>query len=101
MPPRKASTKTVTSGRSRKKQRKTTATAISTMRVPSASLVTARGEPGTKSATARVVSDMAKPLAAPRLQKVDDEEKHEGDEEHDGGDRGRPGIIVLLQLYVY
>src|SRR4051794_24160323 len=99
MPPRSASTKTVASGSSTNTLRKMTVMAIMTTRTQGASLVTRGGRAGTKSAVARVASDIAEPLAAPGLEEIDREEQDEGDDQHDRRDDGRGGVVVLLQLH--
>src|SRR5258707_9115941 len=99
MPPRRASTNTVASGRSTKTVRKTTVIAIMTPRTQRGSLVTRGGRAGTKSAVASVASDIAEPLAAPGLQEIDGQEQDEGDDQHDRRDHRRGGIVVLLQLH--
>src|SRR5512134_2861100 len=94
MPPRSASTKTTTSGKARNSPRNPSATAIRTALTGPASVVGARRRAG---GVARATSDIAKSPARPCLDQVDHEEHHEGDRQHEGGDRGRARVVVLLE----
>src|SRR5690606_39401332 len=127
MPRRKASAKTETSGRNRKRARNRNATVISVTRSQSGSRrargrttgsVTVRWSLETAEAMRRRVRSFNAEAqrrggrgglvgrrgsgglvsSAPFLQEVDAEEQGEGDGEHDRGDGGRSGGVVLFEL---
>src|SRR5581483_295296 len=99
MPPRRASTKTVTRGRRTNTLKNTSVMPIRTARTQGASVVTRGGRAATKVAAGSVTSDMAEPLSAPSLQQVDGEEEDERDRQHHGRDHGRGGVVEFLQLH--
>src|SRR5204863_118586 len=95
MPGVNASTKTVTSGRSRNSARKTTAMAMRRMRTPFRSVVAPVRE--RISGAASAASTMTKPPSRPCLEQVDRQQQHEGNRQHDGGDGGGAGVVEFLQ----
>src|SRR5215212_10522198 len=98
-PSRKASTKTTTSGSTRKKARNTSASAIRAARIWAGSVsgrrVRASGEDRSSVA---VAGSATLPPPRPRLQEVDREEKNERRDQHERGDHGRAGVVELLEL---
>src|SRR5215211_7974818 len=78
-----ASEKTASSGMTRNKARKPTASAISVQRTTLASVSASR---------------MAEPAAAEGLQAIYGEQRQEGDREHHRRDGGGAGIVELLEL---
>src|SRR6476469_6326479 len=85
MPLLKAWTKTISSGSTRKMPRNSATAAMRTNRTSGRSWVTSR------------CLDMAEPPAGPDLEQIVDQEQHEGDEQHGGGDRGCPRIVEFLE----
>src|SRR3954471_16326697 len=84
------------SGSRRNTPRKMKAAAIRNQRASGFSLV---GEVTTAfMAKGGMIAMSAIALAAPRLEKVDDQQHDEGDHQHDRGDRSGRGIIVFLEL---
>src|SRR6266508_1300524 len=82
-PRRRASENTASSGTTRNRARKPTASAISVQRTNLASVNASR---------------MAEPAAAEGLQAVDGEQRQEGERQHHRGDGGGAGIVELLEL---
>src|ERR1022692_3547933 len=96
-PLRKASRKTVSSGRKRNRPRNSSVIAISTARSQGGSR-RARDAPATAWAAAAIRGPLSQAAAEPPLQEVDREQPYERSHQHDDGDGGSARVVVLLQL---
>src|SRR5215212_8103389 len=98
-PSRKASTKTTTSGSTRKKARNTSASPIRAARTWAGSVSGSRMRAsGMDRSSLAVAGSATLPPPRPGLQEVDREEKNERRDQHERGDHGRAGVVELLEL---